>query len=112
MKIIKTNNNADFKGIKLSRNGRRYVKDVASRINCGEFSFIEKRKEYVSNTFNDKRKVFSVMRADNAFDNDEFGVLYLPWSKEAYIVSNPLAEQRLFPIVKKLDEDASLNLLL
>jgi hypothetical protein len=110
MEINRLNKNVNFNGIKLSNCRYEHVADVATRLNCGEFSFVEFKKSYVSNTFKDKHKALSFVREDTPFGSKLFGVVFLPWSKETYIISSPAEEQRLFPVIKKLDRKATLNL--
>ena len=39
-----------------------------------------------------------------------FGAIFLPWSQEAYLMSSPKNEQKLYSIVKGMDSGAVINL--
>ena len=41
-----------------------------------------------------------------------FGAIFLPWSKEVYLMSNLQNEQKLYSLVKEIDDGASINLLI
>ena len=39
------------------------------------------------------------------------GVIFLPWSREAHILSSHVGEQRMLNYVMKVDKGAAINLL-
>lgn len=112
MEIRNNYYNQSFKGIKLSNNNFERAVDVVMHLNRIGFEALGHRTFVVENTMKSKQKVFSSIRNSGTFDPKEFGVVFLPWSKEAYLVANPLDEQNMFSSVKKFDRGAKLNLLL
>src|SRR5574344_267007 len=111
MKICNVNNKANFCGIKLSSNSFDHVRKVVSCLNFVGFDCYGHRAEYVSNTAADKFKLIKSLKQSTPFEFKKFGAVFLPWSKEAYLISTPETEQSMFSVIKNVDKKAVLNLL-
>ena len=102
--INKINSNQNFQGIKLTHSNPFSTREVVRRIkSAGYYCCGAKTVEHSS----DKQFVFNTIRLYNDFLGNEFGVVF--FSKEAYIVSSPVNEQLILPIINKLDKGARIN---
>lgn len=110
MDKISTKNS--FTGIRLSRPSFNDVKNVVMPLELNHVNVLGYKTFYVNNDFNSKFKLFNRIRCCNEFSSNEVGVIFLPWSKEAYLIGTYSYEQQLFPILKKIDPSAKINLLL
>ncbi len=106
------NNNIYFSGIKLSNPKFEDVRDIAMNLKCRGYNVFGHKTFYVNNNFESKIKIFKFIRSSNYFSVDDFGFVFLPWSKEAYVVGSPIGEQLLLPKIMKLDKKAHINLML
>ena len=106
------NKSNSFLGIKLSSSSYRNAKEVASHLKRTGFSCLGCKNLYVSNDLNSKIKKFSNFRAAYTFGDREFGTIFLPWSHEVYIVARPDYEQFMLPVVKNIDNNAYINLMI
>lgn len=101
-----------FTGIRLSRPSFNDVRNVAMALEVNGVNVLGYRTSYVNNDLNSKLRLFRHFRVLNNFKSNEVGVIFLPWSKEAYIMGTHSYEQQLFPILKEIDPSAKINLLL
>lgn len=90
-----------FTGIRLSRSSFNDVKNVVMDLKYNNVNVLGYRISYVNNDFNSKLRLFRHFRVLNNFQSNEVGVIFLPWSKEAYLMGTHSYEQQLFPILKK-----------
>ena len=67
---------------------------------------------FCNNTLLDKINLAKQIRQKAYFYKVGFGAIFLPWSKEVYLMSNLQNEQKLYPLVKEIDDGASINLLM
>ncbi len=102
----------NFNGIKLSNSSFEKVRDVVFHLNRTGFSNLGHKTMFIENTIAAKINKFKEFRANAFFNDREFGAIFLPWSKEAYLVANPDYEQFMLPVVKQLDSGASINLMI
>ena len=109
---IQKNNNLSFSGIKISNANFEYVREVAFNLKRAGFLNLGHKTIYCNNNIGDKMKVAQQIRKQSGFYDREFGAVIFPWSNEAYIMANPSYEQLMFPLIKKYDKDAVLNLLI
>lgn len=105
-------NNNSFRGIRLSSNNYDKTKNIAKKLEEKGYYCLGHRTFYCNNTLNDKINLAKQIRAKAYFYKVGFGTIFLPWSKEAYLMSSLQNEQKLYPLVKELDEGASINLLI
>ena len=97
-------NSTSFSGVKLlnpSFENSRLVNDILQFQGVHVFGH---RTFYVNNNFEAKRKLVNHIRRNNNFGNNECGVIFLPWSKESWIIGNHLGEQK----IKKLLDSFSI----
>lgn len=112
MQVQPITNQSNFKGIKLSNPDFNKVKKMAMFLEVNGFECLGHKKIYCNNNFKDKIKEAKFIRNHASFFEREFGVIFFPWSKEAYIMATPALEQFILPVVKECDEGASLNFLI
>lgn len=103
-------NQTNFNGIKLSSNEIQKVKFVVNKLEEQGYNCLGKRTFLCNNTANDKIKLAKQIRKMAIFFDNSFGTIFLPWSKEAYLMSNPIDEQLMYSLVKEYDSGAVLNL--
>ena len=103
--------NVTFTGIRLGNTRFEHVRDLVFHLERTGFNSFGKKKCYVSNVFDEKRAFFQFVRDTNHFADRDFGTIFLPWSKEVYIIANPGYEQLMLPVVKEFDKGAKINLL-
>ena len=101
-----------FNGIRLSNSSFERVRDIVFHLNRTGFSNLGHKTMFIDNTIAAKIKKFKEFRSIALFNDREFVAIFLPWSKEAYLVANPAYEQLMFPVVKQLDRGASINLMI
>ena len=109
MDKISTKNS--FTGIRLSGSSFDDVKNVVTALKFSNATILGYRRFYVNNDFNSKLKLFNRVRYLNKFKSNEIGVVFLPWSRETYLMGTHSYEQQLFPVLKKIDPYAKINLL-
>jgi len=107
----KSNYNMHFDGIRLSDSNFNNVKKIALSMKFNGYNVFGHRTFYVNNDFESKMKVFKFVRKNNGFLSNDFGFVFLPWSKEAYIVGSQTGEQILMKKLLKLDKKAKINLM-
>lgn len=105
-------NNLSFKGIKLSNPQFESVRNLAIYLKKTGFLNLGHRTIYCNNVMPDKIKAASKLRAQSGFYNKEFGCVFFPWSKEAYIMASPEYEHLMLPIVQQYDKKACINFLI
>ena len=101
-----------FRGIRLDNNKFEYTRAVRNLLQRQGINVAGHRTFYVNNDFYSKRKIIDYIRDRYHFDVNECGVVFFPWSGEAWIIGRPSSEQK---IVKKLNNNgvnARLNLLM
>lgn len=103
-------NQINFSGIKLSSNDVKKVRYVVNQLEEQGYSCLGKRTFICNNTVNDKVNLAKQIRSKANFFDNCFGAIFLPWSKEAYLMSNPIDEQLMYPLVREYDSGAVLNL--
>ena len=109
MQISPINSNT-FNGIKLSSNDFYKTRDIAMKLKEYDFYCLGHRTFYCNNILEDKINLMQNIRNKAYFYKRGFGAIFLPWSKEAYLISEPANEQKIFDIVKKFDKNAVINL--
>lgn|SRR5574344_564605 len=105
------NNSTNFRGIRLSSNDFDKVREVVMHLKRTGFDCIGKKEIFVSNTFNEKHSIFEKLREKTPFGDLQFGAVFLPWSKEAYLIAQPRYEQLMLPVIKHVDNGAKINFL-
>ena len=112
MQVQPNTNQSNFKGIKLSCPEFNDVRKMAMFLEVNGFECLGHKKIYCNNNINNKIKEAKLIRNCASFFEREFGVVFFPWSKEAYIMATPALEQFILPVIKECDEGASLNFLI
>jgi hypothetical protein len=110
--INKINSSNSFSGIRLSSSKFEHVREVAFYLQRTGFENLGHKTFYINNDTKSKISKFKAFRNSTYFNSREFGAIFLPWSKEAYIVASPEYEQFILPVVKSVDNKATINLLL
>lgn len=105
------NNNINFSGIRLSNPKFDNVRGIAMGLKLRGYNVVGHRTFYINNNFDSKLKLFKFIREKNDFSANDFGFVFLPWSKEAYIVGSKKGEQNIMSNILKLDRKAHINLL-
>lgn len=101
--------NTNFTGIKLSNSNPFVTKTIVKNLKKSGFNYFGNRTYDIVNC-SDKFFVFEDIRFRNDFSMRNFGVVFLP--DETYIVADHYIEQLMLPVVKKIDKNAGINLLL
>lgn len=112
MQVQPITNQADFKGIRLSNPEFSEVRNMAMHLKRTGLDCLGHKKVYCNNNISDKIKKAKLIRTETEFCDHEFGVVFFPWSNEAYIMATPAYEQFIFPIIKQYDKGASINWLI
>ena len=105
-------NNLSFNGILLSNSKFESVQNIAMHLRRTGFLNLGHKTIYYNNTMVEKMARAKEIRAKSGFFAREFGCVFFPWSKEAYIMASPEYEQFMFPVIKQYDKDASINFLI
>ena len=107
-----SSNNDSFRGIKLSYSDFNSTKNVVNYLEKYGLNCVGKKTYKTNNSFIDIQKKTLYIRKHYKFAKDNFGVVFFPWSGEAYILSEPVYEQSIFKLVNKIDPNAIVNLLI
>ncbi len=105
------NNNISFTSIKLSNSKFEDVRNVVFFLKSRGIDVLGHRTFYINNNFSSQKKLFNYVRERNNFSVNKCGVIFLPWSREAHILSSHVGEQRMLNDVIKVDKGAAINLL-
>lgn len=110
MEIRNNFSNQHFKGIKLSSDKFQDAKFVAFELRESGYDPLGHTTVYANNNMKDKIDGIRDVRDTIELQNNEFAMVHLPWSAETYVIARPNVEQKMFPLVKKLDSGAKINL--
>jgi len=110
MEIRNNFNNQNFKGIKLSSDKFEDAKFVANVLQKKGFDPLGHTTVYANNNIEDKIDKIQSVRDTVQLQDREFAAVYLPWSAETYIIGTPNYEQKMLPIIQKVDPDAQINM--
>ncbi len=105
-------NQMSFRGIKLSFYDDKLTRRIVKYMRINGFGCVGKKTYYVNNNFNNKVKASNFIRDHYEFNENEFGILFLPWSKETYLLSKPANEQTMLEWVREMDSNACINLMI
>ena len=112
MKIQNINSNS-FRGIQLSENNIKSAKRIVKYLRINGYNCVGKKIYFMQkNDFSDLLRKTKYIRNHYQFDNKEFGVVFFPWARKTYILSEPKQEQTMLEWVKEMDSDAKINLLI
>ena len=109
---IQNNNNVSFQGIKLHTAKCKDVRDIVSYLNRNGFRGVGQKMIYCNNDLTSQINSVKNIRNRYRFKDREFGAVFFPWSKQAYILSSPEYEQLMLPMLKQYYKNISLNLLI
>ena len=98
-------NQTSFSGIKLPKAQFEYARNIKCLLEQNGIEVAGHKTFYVSSDNQSKRILYSFIRDAYDFKPKECGVVFLPWSKETWLVANPILEQKLKNILK----DAKIN---
>ena len=107
-----TPNNLSFNGILLSNPRFESVRNVAMHLKRTGFLNLGHKTVYCNNTMVDKMAKAKEIRTKSGFFAREFGCVFFPWSKEAYIMASPDYEQFMLPVIQQYDKKAYINFLI
>ena len=99
-----------FKGIKFSKYDYDEIRDIVMKLRMKGIRCSGKKEFFISNSFKDKSYLAYDIRRRHEFMDNEFRVIFLPWSGESYAISTPSIEQKILPEIQKFDTEAYLNL--
>lgn len=105
-------NNLSFNGIQLSSNKFKSVRNLALHLKRTGFLNLGHKTIYCNDRMTDKMAAAAKIRAQSGFYDKEFGCVFFPWSKEAYIMASPEYEKFMLPVIKQYDKDACINFLI
>lgn len=105
-------NPISFNGIKLSTYGDRPAKRVVRYMEVNGYGCVGKKTYHVNNKLEDKSKIASYIREHFKFYENEFGILFFPWSREVYLLSELENEQKMLEWVREMDPKACINLMI
>ena len=106
---ISVDKNVNFKGIRLTNPSFEFSREVAIHLMASGADVLGHKTCYVSNDFEQKHEFFNLLRAKDLFEDDECGVVLLPWSGETYVLATPLYEQMILPVVREVDPGAYID---
>lgn len=104
-------NSPKFTGIKLQNSNFENARNIMLQLKRVGFDCLGHKTRYCNNETLDKIKMAKFVRDNSLFGDKEYGVLFLPWSGEAYIMANPKDELTIYRILKQYD-DVSFNFLI
>ena len=104
-------NRISFTSIKLSTSDYKKVRDAAMFLKFNNVDVLGHKTFYISNNFKSKNRLFNYIRRESNFRENQCGFVFLPWSKEAHILSSKVFEQMLFKLINRFDKNASINFL-
>lgn len=99
---ITNNKNSDlitYTGIKLSNDNFNQVRSIVTALKFKGINCAGHKTFYTGTSFNDKSSITNYIRNHYIFDKDEYGVVFLPNSHEAYILAQPKFERKLLKSV-------------
>lgn len=105
-------NKTSFNGIKLSFYDDKSTRRIVKYMRINGFDCVGKKTYYMNNKLRDKVKASNFIRERYKFYENEFGVLFLPWSRETYFLSEPKNEQIMLEWVQEMDPNACINLII
>ena len=91
---------------RVTIDGKYYIGKRTGFLNLGHKTI------YCNNRMTDKMAAAAKIRAQSGFFDKEFGCIFFPWSKEAYIMASPEYEQFILPVIRQYDKNACINLLI
>lgn len=101
----------NFTGVKLANPDFKSARNIMLQLKRVGFDCLGHKTRYCNNETQDKIKMAKFVRENSSFGDKEYGVLFLPWSCEAYIMANPKDELTIYRILKQYD-DVSFNFLI
>ena len=107
-----SSNQISHRGIKLSVNNQKAIKRITKYLEINGLDCVGKDTCYVNNSFHDKHITSKNIREQYLYNYDEFSILSFPWSQETYLISEFEHEQPLLDLVKEMDRDACINLMI
>lgn len=103
-------NPINFNAIKLPQNQFEYTKNVKYLLEQNGIKVVGHQTFFVSSDNQSKRILYSFIRDSYDFGTKECGVVFLPWSKEAWVIAKPKLEQKLYEILKNAKINAKIYL--
>lgn len=101
----------NFTGVKLANPDFKSARNIMLQLKRVGFDCLGHKTRYCNNETRDKIKMAKFVRGQGSFGDKEYGILFLPWSKESYILANPTDELTIYRILKQYD-DVSFNFLI
>lgn len=110
---ISNNNKTSFNGIFLKNVTFPEVQDLALSLKFKGFYPLGHKKYYLpqGDVFEMCNKAKEIKAIGMKGIQNEFGTLYFPWRKAAFLIASPKVEMSLFDIVKTRKPDAELFML-
>lgn len=102
----------NFTGVKLANADFKSARNIMLQLKRVGFDCLGHKTRYCSNTMQEKMRMAKFVREGSPFGDKEYGVLFLPWSGEAYIMANPKDELTIYKILKQYDDDVAFNFLI
>lgn len=102
----------NFTGVKLANPDFKSARNIMLQLKRVGFDCLGHKTRYCNNETRDKIKMAKFVRENSSFGNKEYGVLFFPWSGEAYIMANPKDELTIYRILKQYDDDVAFNFLI
>ena len=112
MRVQNSGNDKNFYGIRLSSNSFDKSEELVDFLRKACVDVVGHKTYYVNNDFNSKQRITNYVRSKYRFKEDECGIVFLPWSKEAWVISDPIYEQSIFALIKDFDKKARINFLI
>ncbi len=111
-KFNSNHNTQNFAGVKLANPDFKSARNIMLQLQRVGFDCLGHKTRYCSNTMQEKMRMAKFVREGSPFGDKEYGILFLPWSRETYIMANPKDEVSIYRILKQYDDDVVLNFLI
>ena len=104
--------NTSFSGIKLSTDNYEKVRDMVTKLKFMGIGCAGHKSFTTNNTVAEKAYLANYMRKYHPPGEQRFGVLFFPFSHDAYIIADKIYEQKLFKNIQKVDKNAKINFII
>ena len=100
----------NFEGVRLLNPAKEHVDYVKKLLKANGVYVAEHGTYRTADTFESKSNIANFMRSQNNFLDNECGIMFLPFSRENWIIGNKSFEQTIKKILNSHFIDSEINL--
>jgi len=110
---ISGNSNLSFNGILIKNTSFEHVRNIAMTLKFRGYHPLGFKRLYLAkeNVFEMGEKVREIRGKGLSGNPKEFGTLYFPWSRAAYLIAPRKSEPEIYKEVIKINPEAVFNML-